>query len=132
MYTYTEHKPELAKRITDSLDSNNVEKVEIRKRRVVRKAKKWSLPLFKHHSSFILSFKRILMIFRLARTKSRKALHIENHKKHKANINKIRLDAANTLMASRRITTNNKSLMYNNHPLSMIDIAFSKKTSNKI
>lgn len=42
MFTYTEHKPELAKRITDSLDSNNVEKVEIRKRRVVRKAKKWS------------------------------------------------------------------------------------------
>ena len=40
LFTYTENKPELAKRITDSLDSNNVEKVEIRKRRVVRKAKK--------------------------------------------------------------------------------------------
>jgi hypothetical protein len=40
LYTYTENKPDLAKRIADTLDSSNVEKVEIRKRRVVRKQKK--------------------------------------------------------------------------------------------
>ena len=40
LFTYSEPKPEVAKKITDSLDSSNIEKVEIRKRRVVRKAKK--------------------------------------------------------------------------------------------
>ena len=63
MYTYTENKPDLAKRIADTLDSSNVEKVEIRKRRVVRKQKKWSQSLFKPHSFFICFIFHIQFIF---------------------------------------------------------------------
>ena len=40
LYTFRAEKPDMAKRLSDSLDTNNIEKIEIKKKRVVKKAKK--------------------------------------------------------------------------------------------
>ena len=40
LYTYRAEKQDMAKRLSDSLDTNQIEKVEIKKKRVVKKAKK--------------------------------------------------------------------------------------------
>jgi hypothetical protein len=40
LFTFKTEKPEMAKRLTDSLDTNQIEKVEIKKRIVAKKANK--------------------------------------------------------------------------------------------
>ena len=40
LYTFKADKPEMAKRLITSLDTNHIEKVEIKKKRIVKKAKK--------------------------------------------------------------------------------------------
>ena len=40
LFTFKAEKPEMAKRLTDSLDTNKIEKVEIRKKRVAAKQSK--------------------------------------------------------------------------------------------
>lgn len=40
MFTFKTEKPEIAKKLADGLDSNNFEKVEIKKKRIVAKKPK--------------------------------------------------------------------------------------------
>ena len=40
LYTFRAEKQDMAKRLSESLDTNHIEKIEIKKKRVVKKAKK--------------------------------------------------------------------------------------------